>query len=203
MARTGISLLLALGVTFALLFLMQLLIATGKKPISDVVSGRLVDFVRVKREETVERKKAKPKKPMAPEAPPPDVPQPQMDSMDANVGDVVGVSSPSMNADVNISGNFGFSVADGEYLPIVKVAPVYPRRAQERGIEGYVVLEFIVTKAGTVQNPVVIEADPPNIFDRAAIQAALKFKYKPRVVDGEPIDVPGVRNIIRFQIADS
>ncbi len=202
MARTGISLVLALIVTFALLFVMQLLIETGKASITDTVSGRLVDFVRVKREEVTERKKVKPKKPITPEQPPPDMPQPQMDSADMSGADVVGISSPSMSADLNISGNFGFSVADGEYLPIVKVAPVYPRRAQERGIEGYVVLEFIVTKAGTVMNPVVIEADPPNIFDRAAIQAALKFKYKPRVVDGEPIDVPGVRNIIRFEIAE-
>ena len=203
MVRAGASLLLALIVTFALLFLMQLLIATGKRSITDSVSGRLVDFVRVKRDETPERKKPKPKKPAVPDQPPPEMPQPQMDSADASDMEVIGISPVAMNADLNISGDFGFSVSDGEYLPIVKVAPVYPRRAQERGIEGYVIVEFIVTKAGTVQNPVVIESDPPNVFDRAALQAARKFKYKPRVVDGEPIDVPGVRNIIRFQIEDS
>ena len=65
-----------------------------------------------------------------------------------------------------------------------------------------VLLEFIVTKTGAVANPVVIEASPPGIFDRAAINAALKFKYKPKVVDGEPIDVAGVRNRITFELAD-
>ena len=105
-----------------------------------------------------------------------------------------------VNVDLNV-GRGGFS-SNGEYLPIVKVAPVYPRRAQTRGIEGYVVLEFIVTKTGAVRNPYVVEAKPPGIFDRSAINAALKFKYKPMVVNGEPIDVAGVRNRINFDLSD-
>ena len=63
-------------------------------------------------------------------------------------------------------------------------------------------LEFVVTAAGTVRDPVVIESDPPGVFDRAATNAALKFKYKPRVIDGEPVEVPGVRNLIRFELQD-
>ena len=90
--------------------------------------------------------------------------------------------------------------SDGEYLPIVKVAPVYPRRALSRGIEGYVIVEFIVTKQGTVRDPKVITAEPQSIFDRAALDAALKFKYKPRVVNGEAVEVAGVQNKISFQI---
>ena len=112
----------------------------------------------------------------------------------------INIAPVDVNADVNINAAFGFSAVDGDYLPIVKVAPVYPRRAADRGIEGYVILEFTVTKTGTVQNPVVVEADPPNYFERAAIQAAQKFKYKPRVVDGVAIDTPGVQNIIRFEL---
>ena len=64
------------------------------------------------------------------------------------------------------------------------------------------VLEFIVTKTGAVTNPVVVEAKPPGIFDRSAINAALKFKYKPKVVNGEPIDVAGVRKRSTFELAD-
>jgi protein TonB len=104
-----------------------------------------------------------------------------------------------VNVDLNIGGVGGFS-SDGEYLPIVKVAPVYPRRAQTRGIEGYVIVEFVVTRTGAVINPVIIESKPPGIFDRAALNAATKFKYKPKVVNGEPIDVAGVRNRITFEL---
>ena len=89
-----------------------------------------------------------------------------------------------------------------EYLPITRVNPEYPIRALTRGIEGYVVLEFDVTKTGTVRDPVVIDAKPPGIFNRSAINAALRYKYKPKVDNGEPIDVTGVKTRITFEIAD-
>ena len=63
-------------------------------------------------------------------------------------------------------------------------------------------LEFIVTATGAVENPTVIESQPSGIFDRSAINAALKFKYKPKVVNGEPISVAGVRNRITFELQD-
>ena len=82
----------------------------------------------------------------------------------------------------------------------MKVAPVHPRRALSRGIEGYVIVEFTVTKQGTVRDAKVVRAEPESLFDQAAIDAALKFKYKPRVIDGEAVEVAGVQNKISFQI---
>ena len=79
-------------------------------------------------------------------------------------------------------------------MPIVKVEPQYPQRALARGIEGYVLLSLTVTTTGSTKDPVVIEADPPGMFERAAISAALKFKYKPKVVDRVPVEVSGVKN---------
>jgi len=64
-----------------------------------------------------------------------------------------------------------------------------------------VIVEFIVTKNGSVRDAIVIEAKPENIFNQAAMDAALKFKYKPRVVDGVAMEVAGVQNKISFQIA--
>ena len=87
-------------------------------------------------------------------------------------------------------------------LPIFKAAPIYPRRAWTRGVEGHVLLEFVVTSKGAVRDPVVIESKPPGIFDSAAIDAALQFKYKPKVVNGEPVEVGGVRNLIKFELQD-
>ena len=100
--------------------------------------------------------------------------------------------------DSTIAGGLALDAGDGEYLPIVKVQPIYPRRALQRGIEGYVIVEFTVTKNGSVANPKVVEAEPPNLFDKAAVDAAKKFKYKPRVIDGEPTEVMGVQNRITF-----
>jgi protein TonB len=66
--------------------------------------------------------------------------------------------------------------SDGDYLPIVKVAAIYPRRAQSRGIEGFVIVEFTVTKTGAVTSPSVVQAEPEGVFDRAALDAVVKFK---------------------------
>jgi len=194
MARYAISIGLGASVTFALLFVMQLLIATGRGAITEAKAFRIVDFVRVERQSIVETKKEKPEKPPEPEQAP-DMPSPDtLDSFDSSMA--VSMSSPMIDASLNIGG-VGFGVSDGEYLPIVKVAPIYPARAASRGLEGYVILEFTVTRAGTVRDVFVVESTS-SIFERAATTAAYKFKYKPRVIDGEPVEVPGVRNKITF-----
>jgi protein TonB len=185
--------------TFALFLLMQALVRTEGGALDDSVRGRIVDFVRLEEDDQIETKQRKPKPPPPPDEPPPDMPEQSFDKSDVSMG--VDMGRVNAKVDLNVGGLGGFS-SDGEYLPIVKVAPVYPRRAQTRGIEGYVLLEFVVTKTGAVRDPVVIEASPPGIFDRAALQAALKFKYKPKVVNGEPIDVAGVRNLITFELAE-
>jgi protein TonB len=93
------------------------------------------------------------------------------------------------------------NIAEGDYLPIVRVAPVYPARALSRGIEGYVDMSFTVTSTGTVRDPIVVFSTS-SLFDRAATRAVLKFKYKPRVVDGVPVEVPGVKTRITFKIEE-
>jgi protein TonB len=198
--RFGFALAFGAIATFALFLLMQALIKSDKSPFDDGISGKIVDFVRVEDDVSIETKQRKPKPPPPPDEPPPDMPKPDFDTSDVSTG--IDIGAVDVQVDLNVTGTGGFS-SDGEYLPIVKVAPIYPRRAQTRGIEGYVLLEFIVTATGAVRNPVVIEAKPPGIFDRAAIQAALKFKYKPKVVNGEPVEVAGVRNLIKFELEDA
>lgn len=90
---------------------------------------------------------------------------------------------------------------DGNYLPIVKVQPVYPRKAQQRGIEGYTIVAFDVAADGSVRNPRVTEAEPGRIFNNASIKAALRFRYKPRIEDGKAVVVLGVQNRFTFEIS--
>ena len=195
-ARYAFSIALGAVVTFGLLFLMQLLIATGRGALTEAASFRITDFVRIERNEVIETVKPKPEKPPEPEIPP-DMPTPNnADNFDNSMA--VSLSAPSLSADLNIGG-IGFGVSDGEYLPIVKVAPVYPSRALSRGLEGNCILEFTVTRTGAVQDVMTVECTS-SLFERAATQAALKFKYKPRVIDGEPVDVRGVQHLITFLI---
>ena len=189
---------LGLVITFVLFFLMQAVIATDEARLDEGAKGKLLDFVRLEEDQELQTKQRKPKPPPPPDEPPPDMPKPDFESSDISQG--VDVGAVDVDVNLNVEGG-GFS-SDGEYLPIVKVNPQYPRRAQTRGIEGYVLLEYIVTKTGAVRDPVVIEAKPPGIFNRAAINAALKYKYKPKVVNGEPIDVAGVKTRITFEMGD-
>ena len=189
---------LGAGVTFGLLFLMQMLIASGRGINADAKRFEISDFVRVEREQRVERKETKPEKPPEPEQQP-DMPNPdQNTNFDNSLA--VSLAAPSVNTGVNVGG-LGFGVSDGEYLPIVKVAPVYPTRAASRGLEGYVIVEFTVTTNGTTKDITVVESTS-SLFERAAMDAAAKFKYKPRVIDGNPVEVAGVRNRITFVLED-
>ena len=93
----------------------------------------------------------------------------------------------------------GFAVL---YLPIVQVAAVYPRRAQLRGITGYCVVEYTVTTSGATRDPAPVECSPPGVFEASAVRAALKFKYKPRVIGGQPVEVAGVRNRFVYELEE-
>jgi bla regulator protein blaR1 len=90
-------------------------------------------------------------------------------------------------------------VADGEFLPIVRVAPIYPTQAAQQRLEGHVIVEFTVTENGTIADVTVVESSD-SVFEQSAIDAALRFRYRPRVVNGEPVRVPGVRNMFTYQL---
>lgn len=131
-----------------------------------------------------------------PEEPPPDL-EPVV--IDLNPQIEVENAAPVASVSVEISSS-GMSSGDGEYLPIVKVAPIYPRRAQTRGIEGYCTVEYTVTTSGAIRDPVPVDCNPSGVFEKASVKAALKFKYKPRVVDGEAIEVAGVQNRFTYEL---
>jgi len=188
---------LAIGVTFGLFGLMVSLIESGDRGLDDKADTRLTNILMEDREISDNTKSNKPKKPQQDE-PPPEMPKPELD--DVELDDSVETIAINFGGDLDI-GLSGVSASDGEYLPIVKVAPKYPRRAASKGIQGYVILSFTVTKFGTVINPVVIEAKPAGYFERAAKKAVVRFKYKPTIIDGVAIDVPGVKNKIVFKLA--
>jgi len=198
--RYALSVIFAVLITFSLFWGMQYLIATGNNPLEGKIEGRRVEIGEVRQAQDVEQTIRKPDKPEDADTPP-DTPDLDMDTNVDNVSTGIEIGMAPVSAVVSVGGTGGFAASDGDYLPIVKVAPIYPRRAQERGLSGYVIVEFTVTKAGTVVDAKVIESTN-SVFNRAAIKAALKFKYKPKVVDGQPIDVAGVLHKITFEMED-
>ncbi|MCH9693731.1 MAG: energy transducer TonB [Gammaproteobacteria bacterium] len=198
--RYVFSIVIGTIVTMSLLFVMQLLIVTGKQALTDPRERHKLEFVRVKRNENLNTQDLTPEKPPKPPETPPETPPQEMDNIDPDAP-TIDVAAPEVAADTDIGGPGGMNIAEGDYLPIVRVAPVYPARALSRGLEGYVDLSFTVTATGTVKDPIVIQSTS-SLFERAATRAVLKFKYKPRVVDGVPVEVPGVKTRISFQLED-
>jgi protein TonB len=196
--RLLIGALLGLVVTVALFVLMPVLIETADKTIKEKDSFRLADITMPEREIEAQLKEAKPDKPQNPDEPPPDMDQPEMDDVELNP-DAMNMT-PQTGMDLSIDVGTGIGSSDGEFLPIVKVAPMYPRRANSRGIEGYCTVEYTVTKSGAIRDPRAVDCQPAGYFERSSIKAALKFKYKPRVIDGQPVDVDGVRNRFTFEL---
>ena len=195
--RLAIGAALAVPVAGGLFFIMQYLIATAHPEIDEGKTRKLPDIFMPDRAIDTIFAEVKPDKPDDPEEPPPDLDTPDL-VMDMNL-DAINMA-PAAVVQVAIVGTGGMSASDGEYLPIVKVAPIYPRRAQSRGIEGYCIIEYTVTKAGSIIDPVAIDCQPSGIFERASLKASLKFKYKPRVVDGEAIAVAGVQNKFTYEL---
>ena len=86
-----------------------------------------------------------------------------------------------------------------QYLPISKQAPDYPQRALDKGIQGDCTVEYSVTPQGKVDNPKVVGNCHP-AFIRPSLVAAATFRYQPRMVDGQAVTVPGVRNTFHYKI---
>jgi protein TonB len=198
--RYAFSIVIGVVVTLSLLFLMQVLIATGKQALTKPRDRAQLEFVRVKRNESLNTEDFTPEKPPKPPETPPETPPQDMDSVDPTAP-TINVAPPTVASETSIGGPGGMNIAEGDYLPIVRVAPVYPARALSRGLEGYVDMAFTVTTTGTVKDPVVVYSTS-SLFERAAIRAVLKFKYKPRVVDGVPVEVPNVKTRITFKIEE-
>ena len=199
-ARLAVGLICGIAITVGLFWSMHFLVETADDTLNDPERRQWVEFVRVKRDERVERRRIKPDKPPPPEVPPPEPPAPKLDEVTPSA-DKFAIPTVQTQTEIALTGGFNLGVGEGDYLPIVKVAPIYPRRALSRGIEGYCVVEYTVTRLGTVKDVKVVESKcTSSLFKDASVKAAAKFKYKPRVVDGVALEVPGVRNQFTFRI---
>lgn len=157
-------------------------------------SGRVIDFVRVRAEEIVQtRERHVPRKPPPPDKPPPP-PQLQTQAPQQVVRQTLDIETPDIS--VGMTGGPVVAAAwqagdvgqDGDVIPIVRIEPTYPRDAALRGLEGWVKVKLTILPDGSVGNATVIGAEPPRVFNREAIRAVLRWKFKPRIVDGVAVE---------------
>jgi protein TonB len=117
-------------------------------------------------------------------------------------GDTVSMLTPTVDTRGAMSNMKISAGSDRDIVPLVRIPPEYPARAQQRGIEGWVLIEFTITPSGTVQDPKVLDADPKGIFDDAAIKSISRWKYNPKVENGQAVERRGIRVVLRFDLED-
>ena len=207
--RLPIAALVALGVTFGLFLFMHKLISSGSGERVELNAIAGIHFGQVEiPDEIITRSRRKPQKPPPPRDPPPP-PKMQISKMDRPVRNMPRMNIP--NLDMPLVGGDGMFIgnfqqvdrsAEGDIIPVVVIRPMYPREAAISGTQGWVKIEFNITEVGTVKDPRVIEAQPPRVFNREAIRAILKWKFKPRVVDGIAVERRATQ-VIDFTLDES
>jgi protein TonB len=199
----------ALAITFGLFLFMQQLISGGRGQDLEREAIAGIRFGRVEiPDEVVTRNRRRPEQPPPPkERPPP--PRLQVSKVDQPPPDLPRLDLPRL--DVPLVGGEGMFIgnfqqvdrtAEGDIIPVVVIRPIYPREAAIAGTEGWVKVEFTITETGAVKDPRIVDAQPARVFNREAIRAILKWKFKPRVVEGVAVERRATQ-VIDFTLDDS
>lgn len=188
-------------VSVALFWVLHMLISGGAILTGDSHSLATIDFVRLKKDTELEtRQRKKPPKPEPPKQPPP--PKMKIDTPPPDSPPPLPFAMPKMSLPTNITGgpfigNYVGGDLSGysDLIALVRIAPQYPRAAARDRIEGFVVMEISVNADGTVRSARPIQAQPRGVFETAAIQSIMKWKFKPKIQDGKPVEHKGIQRL--------
>lgn len=190
----------ALLISAGLFLLMTSILHHDEYQVDDQRSILAADFLMPERNIETMRQIEKPDKPEFNAEPQLQLPELAVLDNHLSMNDIPKFKVPSIQADIRINMSLPQASGDADYMPILKVIPIYPPRAAQRNQQGYVIVEYTVTRSGEVRDVKVIESQPKYVLDNSAIEAARKFKYKPRIVGGEPVEVQGVQHKFLFRL---
>ena len=109
-----------------------------------------------------------------------------------------GLEHFSMDAPI-LKAHYAMGELDSPLTPLVKIPPIYPMLATRRGIEGYVTVEFLVTKKGLVQQIRILDSRPEHVFDKSVTNCVSQWKFKPGTIEGIPVATLA-QTTIRFKL---
>ena len=190
----------ALGITMVLFGFLHALISR-RGDMGDVQAVVKIEFTRLHAESEIEKRKPdKVKQEKAEVAPPPPDMKMQSAAVDLSGGGGMGAIQTLVEQQTKSMNNLTQGGGDRDAVPVVRIDADYPMQARQRGIEGWVVVEFTISTAGTVKDATVVASEPGNIFDRSALNAVRKWKYNPKVQGGKPVERSGVKVRLDFQM---
>jgi TonB family protein len=86
--------------------------------------------------------------------------------------------------------------------PVRRVAPGYPKHAVRANLEGFVEFSVTIAANGSVADAEILRSEPPGVFDQSAQTAIRKWKFKPKLEDGKPVEAHGFQRI-DYKLDDS
>jgi protein TonB len=165
----------------------------------EAVEATRIDFTRMRQDtETASRREEKIERELPPVTP--EIPSIALNSGDVG-GNVVSLA-PTIDTGGAMTGLQLGAGSDRDVMPLVRINPDYPPRALNRGIEGWVQVQFTITEQGTVTDAIVVDSSPKNIFDEAALKAISRWRYNPKVEGGVSQARIGMQTILRFTLED-
>jgi protein TonB len=165
--------------------------------VTDIQEATRIEFSRMRRDTEVATKRDEK---IERERPPPTPETPRMAFAAGGIENNVAQLTPVVDARGAMSRMSMSAGSDRDVIPLVRIAPDYPPRALSRGLEGWVQVQFTITPTGTVKDAIVVNAEPKQVFDDAALKAIARWRYNPRVEGGVAVERVGVQTIIRFQL---
>jgi protein TonB len=197
-ARIPAVLFAALLVNVLLFSVIQYMVGNPRLRLTDVSDFEIANFIRMQEQSREVKSRRDPKAPEKPEA---DQQQAMRQLAQANTGGVEGLQVDVPEMDIDVGVDVGDIQIAREMAPLVRIPPEYPQRAAAKGVEGFVVLRFIITETGEVEAPEVMRAEPPGYFESAARRAVARWKYQPQIRDGKPTRVVAMARL-RFELLD-
>ncbi|AZQ09961.1 MULTISPECIES: energy transducer TonB [Shewanella] len=201
MLRALVSIIIGALVTFGLFWFMAALVGGGATRHDNSTESPVIEITMDRQDAKAQNKpRVVPKPPPPPEQPPkPDTTPPDTST---NIDGGLTFNMGGLEAG---GASTGFKLGnmmtrDGDATPIVRIEPQYPIAAARDGKEGWVQLRFTINEIGGVDDVEVIAAEPKRVFDKEAIRALKKWKYKPKVVDGQAQKQTGMTVQLDFKL---
>jgi protein TonB len=196
MVRFPVAIVLAFTLASSLFWTLWTL-TTVEFKLEEVKAVR-IDFTRMRQDsQTASRREEKVELEPPPVAP--DVPKLAVSS--GGVDNNIMTLAPTIDTSSAMTGIKLGGGSDRDVMPLVRINPDYPPRALSRGIEGWVQIQFTITATGTVKDAVVIKSSS-QMFEEAAIKAILRWRYNPKIENGEGVERVGMQTILRFELED-
>lgn len=193
-ARLPVIVIAAFLINALIFSAIQYMVGNPRLRLDEATNFDIANFIRMTEQSREVRSR---RDPTAPEKPQQEEQQQIRQLAQASSGNLSGLAVDIPDVDLDLGLDFGSDIAIArELIPLVRIPAEYPQRALMRGVEGYVILRFVVTETGSVVDPEILRSEPPGMFDGSAKRAVVRWKYQPQIRDGKPTRVVSMTKII-------